>query len=239
MGSVRMKDNAPVITIDGPSGAGKGALCNRLSRRLGWNLLDSGALYRILALLGQRAGLPVTAADGVAALLRERFPQVQFISAGAHEPVSVSLDGVNVGARIRREDCGNAASALAAHGVVRASILAWQRSFQRPPGLVTDGRDMGTVVFPEAELKIFLTANPQERAKRRYNQLSAKGIDVNLGDLAEVIAERDRRDTRRHLSPLRPAADAVIVDTSGSGKDEVFARVLQIVSNRSDLGLDI
>ena len=236
---MRMKDNAPVITIDGPSGTGKGTLCSRLSRWLGWNLLDSGALYRILALLGQRAGLPVTDADGVAALVRERFPEVQFTGTGADDPVAVSIDGVDVGARIRLEDCGNAASALAAHGVVRASILAWQRSFQRPPGLVTDGRDMGTVVFPDAELKIFLTANPRERAKRRYNQLSAKGIDVNLAELAEVIAERDRRDTRRRLSPLKPAADAVIVDTSGSGKDEVFARVTQIISNHSDLGLNI
>ena len=224
----------PVITVDGPSGTGKGTLCSRISRWLGWNLLDSGALYRILALLGQRANLPMTDAAGVAALVRERFPDVRFICADGNGPVSVILDGVDVAPRIRLEDCGNAASSLAAHGVVRQSILAWQRSFQRPPGLVADGRDMGTVVFPDAELKVFLTANPRERAKRRYNQLNAKGIDVRLADLVEAIAERDRRDTRRRLSPLKPAADAVVIDTSGSGRDEVFEQVAEIISKRRD-----
>ena len=223
---------SPVITVDGPSGTGKGTLCSRISHWLGWNLLDSGALYRILALLAQRANVPVTDAGGVAALVRERFPQVRFTCTDEDEPVAVIMDGVDVGARLRPEDCGNAASALAAHGVVRAAILAWQRSFQRPPGLVADGRDMGTVVFPDAELKVFLTANPGQRAKRRYKQLKAKGIDVRLHDLVEAIAERDRRDTQRRHSPLKPAEDAVIIDTSACERDEVFAQVAEIISKQ-------
>ncbi len=221
---------SPVITIDGPSGTGKGTLCSRISGWLGWNLLDSGALYRILALLAQRASLPVTDAVGVAALVQARLPDVQFTCGDGDEPVSVIMDGSDVGPQIRLEDCGSAASSLAAHGVVRDAILAWQRSFQRPPGLVADGRDMGTVVFPDAELKVFLTANPEERAKRRYNQLNAKGISVRLADLVNAIDKRDRRDTRRSLSPLKPAADAVVIDTSGSGRDEVFTQVAEMVS---------
>ena len=228
---------SPVITVDGPSGTGKGTLCGRISRWLGWNLLDSGALYRILALLAQRANVPVTDAGGVAALVRERFPEVRFACADEDEPVSVIMDGVDVGAWIRLEDCGNAASALAAHGVVRAAILAWQRSFQRPPGLVADGRDMGTVVFPDAELKVFLTANPRQRAKRRYKQLKAKGIDVRLHDLVEAIAERDRRDTQRRHSPLKPAEDAVIIDTSACERGEVFAQVAEIISKHDGFEL--
>ena len=227
----------PVITVDGPSGTGKGTLCGRISRWLGWNLLDSGALYRILALLAQRANVPVTDAGRVAALVTERFPEVRFACTDVDEPVSVIMDGVDVGARLRLEDCGSAASTLAAHGVVRAAILAWQRSFQRPPGLVADGRDMGTVVFPDAELKVFLTANPMQRAKRRYKQLKAKGIDVRLHDLAEAIAERDRRDTRRRHSPLKPAAEAVVIDTSACGRDEVFAQVAEIISKHDGFGL--
>ena len=230
---------SPVITVDGPSGTGKGTLCGRISRWLGWNLLDSGALYRILALLAQRANVPVTDADGVAALVRERFPEVRFACADEDEPVSVIMDGVDVGARIRLEDCGNAASALAAHGAVRAAILAWQRSFQRPPGLVADGRDMGTVVFPDAELKVFLTANPVQRAKRRYKQLKAKGIDVRLHDLVEAIAERDRRDTQRRHSPLKPAEEAIVIDTSACGRDEVFAQLAEIISKHGGFEANI
>ena len=172
--------NAPVITVDGPSGTGKGTLCSRISRWLGWRLLDSGALYRILALLAQRENIPVTEVAKVAGLVAARRPEVQFISAEGDEPVTVILDGTDVGALIRREDCGSSASSLAAHGTVREALLEWQRSFQRPPGLVADGRDMGTVVFPDAELKVFLTANPRVRAKRRYKQLKEKGFMLVL-----------------------------------------------------------
>ena len=225
----------PVITVDGPSGTGKGTLCSRISRWLGWNLLDSGALYRILALLAQRHDIPVTEAAQVAGLVRDMLPDVRFISAEGDEPVTVILDGADVGALIRREECGSAASSLAAHGAVREALLAWQRSFQRPPGLVADGRDMGTVVFPDAELKVFLTANPRERAKRRYKQLKEKGIYVSFHDLVESIAERDRRDTQRILSPLKPADGAIEIDTSASGRDDVFGQVAEIIRKRFDL----
>ena len=225
----------PVITVDGPSGTGKGTLCSRISRWLGWNLLDSGALYRILALLAQRADVPVAEAARVAGLVRDRLPEVRFRSAAADEPVTVIMDGADVGALIRQEECGSAASSLAAHGAVRAAILEWQRSFRRAPGLVADGRDMGTVVFPDAELKVFLTANPRERANRRYKQLKEKGIYVSFENLVESVAERDRRDTQRILSPLKPADGAIEIDTSASGRDDVFGQVADIIRKRFDI----
>ena len=223
----------PVITIDGPSGTGKGTLCSRISRWLNWNLLDSGALYRILALLAQRENIAVSDAAGVAALAQGL--SVQFISADGDEPVQVILNGEDVGPRIRQEDCGNAASTLAAHGAVREAILGWQRDFQRPPGLVADGRDMGTVVFPNAELKVFLTANPLERTKRRYKQLNDKGINVRFSQLEGSIAERDKRDKQRILSPLKPADGAVVIDTSDKGRDDVFAEVAEMIEDRFDI----
>ena len=225
----------PVITVDGPSGTGKGTLCNRISRWLGWNLLDSGALYRILALLAQRGNISVADPERVTGLVRERLPDVRFICAGGDEPVTVILDGSDVGSLIRQENCGSAASTLAAHGSVREAILGWQRSFRRSPGLVADGRDMGTVVFPDAGLKVFLTANPKERAKRRYKQLNEKGIYVSFTDLVQSIAERDRRDTQRIHSPLKPADGAVEIDTSASGRDDVFGQVAGIIRKRFDI----
>ena len=227
-----MQADIPVVTIDGPSGTGKGTLCSRISRWLDWNLLDSGALYRILALLAQQQQVPVADAAGVAALARDL--DVRFMAAD-DEPVKVILDGKDVGSRIRQEDCGNAASSLAEHGIVRDAILGWQRSFQQPPGLVADGRDMGTVVFPGAGLKVFLTANPQVRAKRRYKQLNVKGINVKFADLVGSIAERDKRDKQRIHSPLKPADGAVVVDTSDSGIDDVFTQVAAIIEKRFDL----
>lgn len=230
-----MQTEAPVITVDGPSGAGKGTLCSRLSRWLGWNLLDSGALYRILALLAQRGSISVSEPGQVAGLVRARLPEVRFISATGDEAVTVILDGADVGPLIRQEQCGSAASSLAAHGAVRKALLPWQRSFKRPPGLVADGRDMGNVVFPDAELKVYLTANPHERAKRRYKQLKEKGINVSFDNLVEAIAERDRRDTQRRLSPLKPAEGAAEIDTSGRGKDDVFEQAAGIIRKRFDL----
>ena len=223
----------PVITVDGPSGTGKGTLCSRISRWLHWNLLDSGALYRILALLAQRENIAVSDAAGVAGLARGL--DVQFIAATGNDSIKVILNGMDVGAQIRREDCGNAASSLAEHAEVREAILGWQRSFQRPPGLVADGRDMGTVVFPAAELKVFLTASPQERAKRRYKQLNAKGIDVNFSQLMVDIAERDNRDKQRILSPLKPAEGAVVIDTSACEIEDVFAQVATLIKRRFEL----
>ena len=221
--------------MDGPSGTGKGTLCSRISRWLGWNLLDSGALYRILALLAQREDVPVAEAAGVAGLVRDKWPDVRFISTEGDEPVTVIMDGADVGALVRQEECGSAASTLAAHGAVREAILEWQRSFRRPPGLVADGRDMGTVVFPDAGLKVFLTADPRERAKRRYKQLKEKGIHDSFEKLVASIAERDRRDTQRILSPLKPADGAVEIDTSGRGRDDVFGQVAEIIRKRFDL----
>lgn len=225
-----MQADAPVITVDGPSGTGKGTLCSRISRWLNWNLLDSGALYRILAMLAQRENIPVSDAAGVAALAQDL--DVQFAAVDGDEPVKVILDGEDIGLRIRHEDCGNAASSLAEHGIVREAILGWQRSFQRLPGLVADGRDMGTVVFPGAELKVFLTANPHERAKRRYKQLNVKGINVKFDDLMGTITERDERDKLRIHSPLKPAGDAVLIDTSDRGRDDVYTQVRAIIEKR-------
>lgn len=222
---------APVITVDGPGGTGKGTLCGRLSRWLGWHLLDSGALYRILALLARREGVALSDGPGVAALARDEL-EVRFLARDGDDPVRVTLNGVDIDARIRGEDCGNAASSLAKHGLVRAAILEWQRDFRRPPGLIADGRDMGTAVFPQAELKIFLTARPEERAKRRHKQLKEKGIAVKLEDIAAEIAERDNRDRRRAVSPLKPAVAAVVIDTSASGADEVFQQVATLVQQR-------
>lgn len=231
-----MQADAPVITVDGPSGTGKGTLCSRISRWLDWNLLDSGALYRILALLAQQENIPVSDAAGVAALAQDL--DVQFAAVEGDEAVKVILDGKDVGPLIRHEDCGNAASGLAEHGIVRQAILGWQRSFQRLPGLVADGRDMGTVVFPDAELKVFLTANPHERAKRRYKQLNVKGISVKFSNLVGSIAERDERDKQRIHSPLKPADGAVVIDTSYRGRDDVYTQVRALIEKRFPVALD-
>ena len=227
------KAAAPVITIDGPSGTGKGSLCSRISRWLGWNLLDSGALYRILALLAKREGIAPSDEGRVAGLVGGL--DVCFASQPGDEPVGVILNGKDVSGAVRSEECGSDASILARHVRVRDLVLGWQRSFRRLPGLVTDGRDMGTVVFPDAELKLFLTANPQERAKRRYKQLNAKGIDVKLARLADEIARRDARDLQRAVAPLKPAQDAVVIDTSASRIESVFAQVAALAQER--LGL--
>lgn len=198
-----------MIAIDGPSGVGKGTLCRFLAAQLGWGLLDSGSLYRLVALAAQRRCVPLDAESRLAALaarLAVRF------GAGDGEP-GVFFEGEEVSAAIRSETCGNAASRIAAMPLVRAALLQRQRDFRTPPGLVADGRDMGTVVFPDAEVKVFLTASPEERANRRYKQLREKGIDVNLSALLAEIAERDERDAKRQVSPLRAAEDACILDT--------------------------
>jgi len=215
----------PVLTIDGPSGSGKGTISARVARRLGWHLLDSGALYRLVALGAERHHIPLEdekALAEYAASLDVRFELPESDS----EPVTL-LEGEVVGDAIRSETCGNAASKVAALPAVRAALLQRQRDFRQQPGLVADGRDMGTVVFPEAEVKIFLTASVEERAQRRYKQLIEKGISANLAGLLGEIAERDARDSQRKVAPLKPAEDAIILDTTSMTIDEVVEKVVQ------------
>jgi CMP/dCMP kinase len=215
---------APVVTIDGPSGAGKGTVSRLLAHRSGWHLLDSGALYRLVAHAGTLAGLEPDDIAGHARLAGQM--QVVF-AADPHGQERISLDGAEVSAALRSEGAGAGASRVAAWPAVRAALLDRQRDFAQPPGLVADGRDMGTVVFPHAALKIFLTASPVERARRRYNQLKEKDSGVSLAALSLEIAERDRRDSTRSVAPLVPAADAIVLDSTAMNAaevaDEIFA----------------
>ena len=218
-------NEVPVITIDGPSGSGKGTVSRAVAKRLGWALLDSGALYRLVALAARRSSVSLD--DGAAlGQLAARF-NIRF---GSHETgeEAVWLDDQDVTRAIRTEGAGNDASKVAALGKVRAALLERQRRFAVPPGLVADGRDMGTVVFPGARVKIFLTASPAERALRRYKQLKEKGVTANLAALSLEIAERDERDSTRSASPLVASADATMLDTTGMSVDDVVERVLQI-----------
>jgi cytidylate kinase len=215
----------PVLTIDGPSGSGKGTVSRRVAEQLGWHLLDSGALYRLVALAGQRAGLEPGDESAHAALAVSL--QVQFgQDAQGHEQVQLGSDHQDVASQIRTETAGQGASRVAAFPAVRQALLRRQRQFARNPGLVADGRDMGTVVFPEAALKIFLTASPEERARRRHKQLKDKGSGANLAALSLEIAERDRRDSTRSVSPLVPAAEAMVLDSTHLGIEEVVERIL-------------
>lgn len=217
----------PVITVDGPSGTGKGTLCSYLADWLGWHLLDSGAIYRVLAHAALTRDVPLDDEPllaGLAAALDLRFEN-------SPDGVRAILDGADISNRIRTETCGEAASRAAALGAVRTALLDKQRSFRQPPGLVADGRDMGTVVFPEAPLKVYLTASPAERANRRYKQLKQKGISVNLHDLSTEILQRDARDEGRKISPLKPARDAVIIDTTDLDTGEVCNQVAALVQS--------
>ncbi len=214
----------PVITIDGPSGSGKGTVSARVAAALGWHILDSGALYRLTGHAVQKAGIgfnnPTQAAD-IARNLDVEFQDGQIL-----------LDGEDVSLAIRTEQAGNNASRVAAMPEVRAALLDWQREAARPPGLVADGRDMGTTVFPDAPLKVFLTASAEERAKRRYKQLKEKGIASNIADLAAEIRERDERDSTRAASPLLPAEDALVVDSTGMDIDTVVETILRAARER-------
>lgn len=217
--------SSPVVTIDGPSGSGKGTISRAVARHAGWRLLDSGALYRLVALAGVSAGVAPDDAPRHAELARKM--RVEF-GWGAGGEEQVKLDGRDVSAEIRTETAGAGASRVAAWPEVRTALLTRQRAFAEPPGLVADGRDMGTVVFPRADLKIFLTATPEERALRRYKQLKDKGSDVSLAALSRDIAERDLRDRSRQVAPLRPAPDACVIDSTGLDIEAVVARVLEL-----------
>jgi cytidylate kinase len=201
----------PVVTIDGPSGAGKGTVSRRLADRLGWHLLDSGALYRLVALAGIRGRLAMDDQAGHVRLAGALEPEFGLRNDGSER---ILLGGEDVTAALRNEDTGAGASRVAAWPAVRAALLRRQHAFARPPGLVADGRDMGTVVFPQAALKIFLSATPEERARRRYNQLKGKDSAVTLAALSREIAARDRQDASRPVAPLVPAEDAVIIDST-------------------------
>ncbi|MGI9273135.1 MAG: (d)CMP kinase [Woeseiaceae bacterium] len=216
----------PVIAIDGPSGSGKGTVARRVARQLGWHLLDSGALYRLVALDAIAKGVHFDDAEGLAALAAGL--DVQFLSDSAGEE-RIILAGNDVTRAVRTEDAGRGASAVAAIQAVRDALFDRQRAFRTAPGLVADGRDMGTHVFTDASLKVFLTASPEERAKRRHKQLNDKGIDVSLAAVSRDIVDRDRRDSERSVAPLRPAEDARILDSSGTPIDEVVQTVLDWV----------
>ena len=223
---------APVICVDGPSGAGKGTLAQSLADTLGWNLLDSGALYRVVGLACLSSGVALDQAQQVAVVARRL--EVTF-QPGA-DGVSVWLSGADVTREIRSEEGGISASTVAALPEVREALLLRQRELARLPGLVADGRDMGTVVFPGADLKIFLTASAEARAERRYHQLQGRGESVSLPRLLAAIRERDARDESRSASPLVPADDAIVLDSTALSAGEVLGRVRELVSARAILG---
>lgn len=221
-----MSNSIPIITVDGPSGSGKGTLSHELADKLRWHFLDSGAIYRVLAESARRHAVSYDNDKALVALANNL--DVIF----EKRPSRILLEGQDVTLAIRTEQCGAGASQVAAIPKVREALLGRQRAFQKMPGLVADGRDMGTVVFPHADLKIFLEASPEERAKRRQLQLKGQGIDVSLGTLFTEIAARDKRDRERAVSPLIPAHDAIVLDTTSMSIEEVLDRVLQVATAR-------
>ncbi len=220
----------PVIAIDGPSGSGKGSLALMVARALGYQVLDSGALYRLLALAAIDTGIAPT--DEAALAAAAVHLPVRFAAGKPGEPARVLLDGRDVSDRIRDEDVGQMASRVSGHKAVRDALLGLQHAFAQPPGLVADGRDMGTVVFPSARVKIFLDASVEERARRREKQLLDQGLSANLPRLVEDLRARDDRDRNRPVAPLRPAPDAVVIDSTHLSREEVFRQIMVIVQER-------
>lgn len=218
----------PVVTIDGPGGSGKGTIGRRVARKLGWKFLDSGALYRLVGLSAMQRGI---ALDDTAqlAILATNLDATFEVEVDGLQVEHIVLEGREVTADIRTEQAGEAASKVAVLGPVRQALLEWQHAFRAAPGLVADGRDMGTVVFPDAGTKIFLTATAQERARRRYEQLKFAGLDVTLAAILVEIQNRDARDASRSVAPLTPASDAVIVDSTGLNVDQVEERILALI----------
>lgn len=213
-----------VVTIDGPGGSGKGTIAALLARELGWGLLDSGALYRLTALAAINHGVDFTDESSLEVLAGHL--DVRFLPSDNGQGLAIVLEGERVGESLRTEEVGALASRIAALPAVRAALLQRQRDFAEPPGLVADGRDMGTVVFPGAALKVFLTASAEERAKRRFDQLHQKGIDASFDRLLADIQARDERDSQRAVAPLKPADDAIILDSTRMSIQEVFNKVL-------------
>jgi cytidylate kinase len=229
-----VKVQAPVITIDGPSGSGKGTVAGLLAKRLGWCLLDSGALYRLLAFAARNHGVDLTNEEALKLLAAHL--DVQFEAATDDHGQRIILEGEDVTLAIRNEQIGSGASQVASLPAVREALLQRQRAFQEFPGLIADGRDMGTVVFPAAPLKVFLTASAEERARRRYLQLKAKGDDVSLSSLLDEIRVRDERDTQRAVAPLKPAQDAIQLDSTELSIEQVLERILSEVALRDLAG---
>ena len=220
----------PVIAVDGPSGSGKGTVARMLARRLGWHLLDSGALYRIVGWVALQRGVALDDAAALAKLVASLA--IEFRDDAGSDVLQIDVDGVAVGDAIRTEQVGEVASRVAQIEAVRSGLLTLQHRHRRPPGLIADGRDMGTVVFVDAALKVFLTASAEERARRRYKQLIDKGFAASLPALILSLEERDARDSERALSPLRPAPDAVIIDSSSISPAQVLDVVLNALRQR-------
>lgn len=225
-----MSERAPVVTIDGPSGAGKGTIAQLLAKHYEWQLLDSGAIYRVLALAALHHNVELDNEEAITLLAAHL--DVQFLTGNDKDAIKVVLEGEDVTTAIRTQECSNAASKVAAFPRVREALLRRQRAFCKAPGLIADGRDMGTVVFPSAPAKLYLTASAEERAQRRYNQLQDKGFDVKIDRLLAEIQERDDRDMNRPVAPLVPADDALVIDTTGIGIEEVFARCVAHIDEK-------
>jgi cytidylate kinase len=221
--------SGPIITVDGPSGAGKGTLCQMLAAKLNWALLDSGALYRVTALAAKQHAVAMDNEAGLEAIAAHL--DVQFQVSAEQAGVQVILEGENVTSDLRTEETGAIASQVAAVNVVRSALLERQRAFQQQPGLIADGRDMGTVVFPDAELKVYLTASAEERGQRRHKQLIDAGKDANLAQIINDIEVRDDRDMNRAIAPLKPAEDAIVIDSTSMSIEAVFEQVLQAANS--------